>query len=108
MTKSTVAIRKNKASSLYLNLKRIGCVLSSVGIVIYICTLVMTIAHTAQKKQLARTVRDEATMVAELEQKYYQSVGTVSLASAQAEGYSKPVNVRYGSLHPDRSLATAR
>ncbi len=108
MTKSPVAIRKNKASSVYTRFKKIGCVISSVGIVLYVCTLVMTIAHTAQKKQLARSVRDEATVVAELEQKYYQSVKNMTLASAELEGYAKPNAVRYGALHPDRSLAQAR
>lgn len=108
MTKTPVAIRKNKTSTAYSRCKQVGCVISTIGIAVYLVALVFTITQTAQKKQLARTVRDQATKVAQLEQSYYQAVGTITLASAQDTGYQIPATVRYGSLHPDKALALSR
>ena len=108
MTKTPVAIRKNKTSSNYTRFKRIGCAISCVGICVYFVALVFTVTQTAQKKQLARAVRDQATAVAQFEQMYYESVGTITLASAKELGYQAPEKVGYGSLRPDTALAKAR
>lgn len=108
MTKTQVAIRKNRTSATYIVWKRVCTVLSCVGIAAYCVGLVVTITHVAEKKRLARAVRDEATVVAELEQKYYKAVGTISLADALTEGYQKPTRVSYGALKPGAALAAAR